>query len=308
VPIWLDYMWPLFFLAWMTLAWAYARQPRLVANSLASGGELLGDSESVRRWVAIVSTRWIPLIFGGVVLAGIVATATHVLPDPVFYHDYYWRKPVYFEVVFTPLIALLFYLGLLVSCRQSVAGFVLGAALLRFRPPQPLSYDVAMQLVRQILLLGSSLTRQAAPWVIVGVWLLAWLVVALLQDTYSNVVLYWTALAYVPGLICSLLFPLLALTIALRRIRKQQLRRIEVQLETEYARALETLTDLQQMGQQNNKIRDLQEMRRLTNAYFPSLPLSSARLQVVAFGAVLQTLGFWMGLILDATSVASLVR
>jgi hypothetical protein len=309
IPIWLDYMWPVFFIAWMTLAWAYARQPRLVADSLACGGELLGDSAAVRRWVRIVSTRWIPLVFGAVVLTGIVVTVTHVLPDPAFYHDFYWRKPVYFEVVFTPLIALLFYLGLLVSCRQSVAGFVLGAALLRFRPPQPLSYEAAMVLVRQIQLLGGSLTRQAAPWVIVGVWLLIWLIAALFQDTYSNVVLYWTAIAYVPGLICSLLFPLFALSIALLRIRRVQIQKIETQLEGEYARALGMLTDMHdihQMGEQGSRIRDLQEMRRLTNAYFPSVPLMGARLQVVAAGAVLQTFAFWLGLVLDATSVAKL--
>jgi hypothetical protein len=292
--------------AWASLFWAYARQPGLIAASFAAAASLLNDQGLVGRWTARVSTRLITALFGVVVLAGIVITVFELIPQPDFYHSFYWREPIFFEAFFTPLIALLFYLGMVVSTRQAIAGAMLGWDLLRFRPAVPMSHEAAAVLVSEIRQIGSSLTRQATPWVILGVWLMVWLVVALLQDTDNNLILYGTALIYVPGLVLSLIFPLLALTIALRRIRKGQLSLIETQLEKEYGRALETLADLDQMGEHHNKVRILQEMIRLTNTYFPVLPVGGVRLQAIAGGAVLQISVFWLGLLLDITSLASL--
>jgi len=305
-PIWLDYPGPVFQFAWASLFWAYARQPGLIAASFAAAGSLLNDESLVGRWTARVSTRSIPALFGVVVIAGIVITVFELAPQPDFYHRFYWREPVFFEVFFTPLITLLFYLGMVVSTRQAIAGAILGWGLLRFRPAVPMSHEAAARLVLQIRQIGSSLTRQATPWVILGVWLLAWLIVAMLEDTHNNLILYGTALIYVPGLVLSLIFPLLALTIALRRIRKGQLGLIETQLEKEYGRALETLSDPDRVGDHHNRVRNLQEMIRLTNTYFPVLPVGGVRLQAVAGGAVLQVAVFWLGVLLDVTSVASL--
>ncbi|MPZ48832.1 MAG: hypothetical protein GEU75_05875 [Dehalococcoidia bacterium] len=194
----------------------------------------------------------------------------------------------------------------MVWARQAIAGLILGRELMRFHPPQPLSHEAAARYVREIRQIGASLTRQVAPWVIVGVWLLIWLIVAVLQSTYNNAILYSIVVGFVPALILSLIFPLIALTIALRRIRKGQLRRIEEELEREYGRALDLLSDPRKSGDHNSKVRDLQEVIRLTNTYFPVLPVGGVRLQAVAAGAVVQVLGFWMGLALDFTSIVSL--
>jgi hypothetical protein len=306
IPIWKDYMWPLFQIAWVALAWAYARQPAMITDSLATGAGVIDRPHALGRWTSIVASRWLPLGLGSLLASGVFAVLLRLIPEPALYSDFYWHEPVFFYLIFSPLMALLFYFGLMVAGRQSIAGLILTMALLRYRPPQPLSHEAAIRLIRELLALGSSLTRQVAPWVILGAWLVIWLTVAVLQDTFDNAVLYAIAGIYVPGLFASLLLPLLALTISLRRIKRDQIRRLEEQIEAEYGSALGKLPNLEAMAPHNSKIRDLQQLVTLTNLYFPAVPVASIRLRVVAGGAVFQVVIFWVGLFLDMTSLASL--
>jgi hypothetical protein len=254
----------------------------------------------------VVASRWIPISLLTLQVTFVVVGALQLAPEPAFYHNYYWRDPVFYYPIFVPLISLLFFLGMLVAARQSAGGFILGRELMRFRPPVRLSHEAAVELVREITQIGTSLTRQATPWVILGGWMAFWIVTALFNRTYNNAVLYGVALVYIPGLLCSLLFPLLALSIALRRIRKDRLRRFEEQIESEYGQAVASISDMEAVQEHNSKIRDLQQMIALTNAYLPVVPVGSARLQAIAVGAVLQVFTFWTGLILDVSTLAGL--